>query len=77
MNSVNSQLKFTVLDYGGMTRGGFVGDVTVPVRDLGDQTIHEVWLDIFDKVGNKVQGQLNVKLHWVHSKVERKPTQVL
>ncbi len=69
MNSGGSQLKFTVLDYGGITRGSFVGEVVVPLAELRDQTIHEAWLDLFERTGAKTQGQLNVKLHWIHSKV--------
>lgn len=69
VNSGGSQLKFTVLDYGGITRGSFVGEVVVPLAELRDQTIHEAWLDLYSRTGNRVEGQLNVKLHWIHSKV--------
>ena len=69
VNSGGSQLKISVLDYGGITRGNFVGEVVVPLAELRDQTIHEAWLDLFAKNGTKTQGQVNVKLHWIHSKV--------
>lgn len=69
VNNPNSMLKFSVLDQGGLGRIGFLGEVVVPLSELKDQTIHDTWLDLFDKNGVKTQGELEVKLHWIHSKV--------
>jgi len=65
-----SQLKFSLNDYGGLTGGNVIGEVVVPLTELKDQTIHDTWLDLFDRNGRRVQGDLNVKLHWIHSKVK-------
>lgn len=57
------------MDYGGITRGSFVGEAQVALSELREQTIQDVWLDLYEKNGVRTQGQLNVKLHWIHSKV--------
>ena len=69
MSTGRGQLKFSVLDEGGITGSNFIGEVVVPLTELKDQTIHDTWLDLFDRSGNRIQGELNVKLQWIHSKV--------
>ena len=62
----DSQLRFAVYD---QSRSDFDGEVIVPLKELKDQNIHDVWLDLFEKNGFKGKGQLHVKLQWIHSKV--------
>ena len=65
----SSQIRFVVLDSSKFNKKEFEGEVIVLLEELKDQNIHDVWLDLFDKNGNKTRGQLHVKLQWIHSKV--------
>jgi hypothetical protein len=65
----SSQLRFVVLDGQKYNKRDFEGEVIVLLEELKDQNIHDVWLDLFDKNGQKTRGQLHVKLQWIHSKV--------
>jgi len=58
-----------VLDASKYNKREFEGEVIVLLEELKDQNIHDVWLDLFDKNGQKTRGQLHVKLQWIHSKV--------
>lgn len=62
----DSQLRFAVFD---QLKNDFEGEVIVPLKELKDQNIHDVWLDLFEKTGYKGRGQIHVKLQWIHSKV--------
>jgi hypothetical protein len=63
-----SQIRFAVFDQA-RSREDFEGEVIVPLKELRDQNIHDVWLDLFTRTGQKGRGQIHVKLQWIHSKV--------
>ena len=65
----SSQIRFIVIDTSKFNKKDFEGEVIVLLEELKDQNIHDVWLDLFDKNGNKTRGQIHVKLQWIHSKV--------
>lgn len=59
-----------VYDRANFAQDSFEGEVVVPLRELSDQNIHDVWLDLFEKQGYRGKGQLHGKLQWIHSKAK-------
>ena len=47
----------------------FEGCCEISMDILKDQLKHDLWLELFDFQGRKMQGTLHIVLQWIHSNV--------
>ncbi len=63
-----SQLRFALYD---QNRGSDMeGDVNLPLGEISNQEIHDVWIELYERNNQKSKAQIHVKLQWIHSKVD-------
>jgi C2 domain/EF-hand domain pair len=64
----DSQIRFALYD---QSRGSdFEGEAIIPLTELTNQEIHDVWFELFERSGAKGKAQLHVRMQWIHSKVK-------
>ena len=63
-------LKIEVREQGKQGDAGFRGEIGVPLNNIQDQNIHDSWMDLFDKRGERTGGEIHLKLQWIYSKVK-------
>jgi len=63
-------LKIEVREHGKLGDVGFRGEIGIPLNNIQDQNIHDSWMDLYDKRGEKTGGEIHVKLQWIYSKVK-------